>query len=61
MGLTVFPHIRLTGIISFLFKGHISSKVTVHKYIGIIRMWLLFEGGPYMRKDGMSNLVFLQG
>ena len=25
---------------------------------GIIRMRVLFAGGPYMRKNGMSNLVF---
>ena len=31
---------------------YIRPKVTVHKCAGIIRMWVLFEGRPYMRKYG---------
>ena len=45
-GLTVFPHIRLAGIIFY-------SKVTVHKIF--YRMQVSFEGGPYMRNT--VNLI----
>ena len=62
---TLFPHINPMGIIfklSFIQRSqYIRPKVTVNKCVGIIRMQVLFEGGPYMRKYGMSSLVFLQG
>ena len=42
---TVFPYIRLAGIIfSFVFY----SKVTVHMYINV---WVLLEHGCYSRED----------
>ena len=50
MRFTIFPCIRLAGIISFLFM--------VHKCMDIISMWLLFEGGPYMRKDAVCQAQY---
>ena len=53
---TVIHHLRPAGII---FSFHFYSKVTEHKAkghstcAGIIRMQVLFKGGPYMRKYGM--------
>ena len=38
---TVFPHIRPVGTIIFLTVFY--SKVTVHKWVGIIRIWVLYE------------------
>ena len=40
------------------FKNYVilSVKVSISN-MGIIRVWVLFEGGSYMRKYGISNLI----
>ena len=52
--ITLLSHVRPAGtILSFHFYSKVTvHKVTAHKCEGIIRMRVLFEGGPYMRKYG---------
>ena len=52
---TIFPHVRPTGVIFFSLpfiqsSQYIRPKVIMHKGASIIRTWVLFEGGPYLRK-----------
>ena len=44
MRFTIFPRIRLAGIISFLFMVHKCMGIISMWRMGIISMWLLFEG-----------------
>ena len=38
---------------------YIRPKVTVHKCLGIVRMRVLFDGGPYMRKYGNLSIILI--
>ena len=46
---TVFPHIRPVGNITY-FLTVFYSKITVHKWVGIIRIWVLFDGRTFFQE-----------
>ena len=63
---TVFPHIRPAGIIilNSLQMRVLLENTTflLHKIVriaDIIRLRVLFEGGPYMRKYGIYKQIIL--